>query len=73
MEIIGAKMGILENPFKLFRKLLVAGFKITGYTAIFIVQVVWYLFQRQTHHDIGLAFGEYGRSIINTIGNVFGD
>lgn len=65
-------MGILGNPFKLFGRLLIAIFKITGYTVTFIAQVVWYLFHRQTH-DIGLAFGDYGKAVTNAIGDVFSD
>lgn len=65
-------MRVLGDPFKLFGRLLIAGFKIIGYTFTFIVQVVWYLFHRQTH-DIGLAFGDYGRSVTNAIGDVFSD
>lgn len=72
MEIIGVKMGVLINPFKLFGRLLIAGFKIMGYTLTFIVQVVWYLFHRQTH-DIGLAFGDYGRSVTNAVGDMFSE
>ncbi len=34
-------LGTLGNPFKLFGRLLLAGFKITGYTVTFIVQGVW--------------------------------
>jgi len=71
MAMIGVKMGILGDPFRLFGRLLVAGFKITGYTVTFIVQVVWYLFHR--HHDIGLAFGDFERAVTNAIGDVFSD
>ncbi|MDA8338751.1 MAG: hypothetical protein M0Z70_05570 [Nitrospiraceae bacterium] len=62
-------LGVLGDPFKLFGRLLLAGFKITGYTITFIVQVVWYLFHR--HHDIGLAFGDYGKAVTNAIGDIF--
>jgi hypothetical protein len=65
-------MGILGNPFKLFGRLLIAFFKIIGYTFTFIAQVVWYLFHRQTH-DIGLAFGDYGRSVVAAVADVFGE
>jgi hypothetical protein len=71
MEMIGVKMGVLTNPFKLFGRLLIAMFKIMGYTLTFIVQVVWYLFHR--HHDIGLAFGDYGKAVTNAIGDIFND
>lgn len=72
MEMIGVKMGVLMNPFKLFGRLLIVGFKIMGYTLTFIVQVVWYSFHRQTH-DIGIAFGDYGRSVTNAIGDMLND
>jgi hypothetical protein len=35
------------------------------------VQVVWYLFHR--HHDIGLAFEDYGKAFTNAIGDIFND
>lgn len=65
-------MGVLGDPFKLSGRLLIASFKIIGYTITIIVQVVWYLFHRQTH-DIGLAFGDYGRSVTNAIGDMFSE
>ncbi len=64
-------MGILSDPFKLFGRLLIAGFKIIGYTLTFIAQVIWYIFHRQTH-DIALAFGDFGRSVTNAIGDILG-
>lgn len=63
---------MLGNPFKLFGRLLIASFKITGYTLTFIAQVIWYIFHRQTH-DIALAYGDFGKSVTNAIGDIFSE
>ena len=63
-------MGALGDPFKLFGRLLLASFKITGYTTIFIVQIIWYA--SLGHKDrIADAFGFFGKSITDAIGDVF--
>lgn len=63
-------MGVLWNPFKLFGRLLIASFQITGYTTTFIVQIFGYLYYRQ-RYMIADAFGSFGRSVIEAIVGVF--
>jgi hypothetical protein len=65
-------MGVLGYPFKLFGRLIVAAFKITGYIITFAIQAVCYsaLLKRDKIVD---AFGFLGQSVTNTIGDVFKD
>lgn len=58
------------DPFKLFGRLLLACFKITGYFLVFIVQVVWYAIFRQTD-KIGDALGYLGRGVTDAFGDIF--
>ncbi len=65
-------MGVLGDPFKLFGRLLVVAFKITGYIVTFIIQVACYSVLLKKDKIID-AFGSLGQSITNAIGDVFWD
>lgn len=65
-------MGVLWNPFKLFGRLLIASFQITGYTVTFIVQIFGYLYYRQ-RYMIADAFGSFGRSVTDAVAAIFRD
>lgn len=69
---LGVKMGVLGNPFKLFGRLLIASFQITGYTVIFITQIIWFISYRRTD-IIGDAFGSFGRSVTDAVATIFKD
>ena len=56
----------MPDPFKLFGRLLVAGFRITGYFIVFIGQAVWYLICREPSR-IGDAGGYLGRGVIDSL------
>lgn len=58
------------DPFKLFGKMFLACFKITGYFFVFIVQVIWHTAYRQTD-KIGDDFGYLGRGVTDAIGDIF--
>lgn len=58
------------DPFKLFGRLLMAMFKIFGYTLVFIAQVVWFLFHRRSDR-IGEAMGWYGKGLVDCTTDVF--
>ena len=63
-------VGMLLDPFKLFGKVLIAGFRITGYTAVFLAQLIMFVFFRRTH-EIPDAFGDFGRSVTDAIAGIF--
>jgi hypothetical protein len=65
-------MEVLGHPFKLFGRLIVAAFKITGYIVTFIIQAACYsaLLKRDKIVD---ALGVLGQSVTNAIGDVFND
>lgn len=63
-------LGILSDPFKLFGRGLVACFKIAGYTITFIMQILWFISHGRTD-KIGDAFGGFGRSVTDAIGDIF--
>ena len=65
-------MGVLGNPFKLFGRLLIASFQITGYTVTFIVQIFGYLYYRQRYMIVD-AFGSLGRSVTDAVADIFRD
>ena len=54
------------DPFKLFGRLLLAMLKISGYTLVFIAQVVWFLIHRRPDR-IGEAMGWYGKGIVDCL------
>lgn len=57
------------NIFKFFEALFIAIFKITGYTIVFVLQMIWYIIYRRKD-KIADAFGDYGRSVTDTFGSV---
>lgn len=63
-------MGVIGNPFKLFGRILVAGFLIAEYTATFIIQILWYVFHRQTNKIID-AYAVFWKNILDIIVGVF--
>lgn len=60
----------MPDPFKLFGKLMLAGFKISGYFVVFIVQIVWYAACAKPD-KIGDAAGYLGRGVVDACGDVF--
>ena len=60
------------DPFKLTYRLVLAGFKITGYFISYGMQALWYLLHR-TPERIGDAIGEMGRSVTDAIADIFRD
>jgi hypothetical protein len=62
--------GLLLDPFKLLGRLLVAGFRIIGYGAVFVVQVCWYLTHLQPD-KVGDAVGYFGRGVVDALAEVF--
>lgn len=57
------------DPFKLFGKLLVAGFKISGYFVVFVFQATWYVVCG--HPDkVGDAAGYLGRGVVDSFGDI---
>ena len=63
-------MGVLGNPFKLFGRILVAGFLIAEYTVTFIIQVLWYIIGGQKRRIID-AYAAFWKNILDTIVGVF--
>lgn len=59
----------MPDPFKLFGKLLLAGFKISGYFFVFVVQAVWYAVCGEPN-KIGDAAGYLGRGVVDVIGDL---
>ncbi len=60
------------DPFKLFGRLLVAGFKITGYCIACGGQSLWYV--AHGHRElVGDAIGYLGRDITNAVAEIFHD
>ena len=53
----------------LLKKIMVAAFRITAYTFIFITEAVWSACHGQTA-DIGRAWGEFGRAVTNAIADM---
>jgi hypothetical protein len=58
------------DPFKLFGKILVASFKITGYFVVSVVQTIWYLAHLQPE-KVGDVIGYFGRSTVDAIAELF--
>lgn len=60
------------NPFKLYGRFMIAAFKITGYSATFIIQILWYVLHRRTD-KFADAFGHFGRFCTNAIADISRD
>jgi len=61
----------MPDPFKLFGRLSVAGFKIGGYFLVFVVQSVCYIVSGRPD-KIGDAFGYLGRGVVDAFERIFG-
>ena len=57
------------DPFRLFFKLVIALFKIAGYTLAYGSQAVWYVFHGR-RDLVGDAIGELGRGITDVIADI---
>lgn len=60
------------DPFKLFGRLLVAGFRITGYLLASLVESTWYLAHLRPD-KVGEAIGAFGRAATDAIAHAFRD
>jgi len=60
----------MSDPFKLFGKLLLAGFRITGYFVSCCLQAAWYLAHGK-RELVGDAIGYLGRDVTNAIADIF--
>ena len=61
---------VMPDPFKLFGRLFVSSFVITGYFFVFLAQTIWFIAFRQTD-KIGDAFGYLGRKIADELAGMF--
>jgi hypothetical protein len=58
------------DPFRLFGRLILAFFKVGGYTTVFLAQVLWFLLHRRKD-KIGDALGWYGKGIVDSTADLF--
>ena len=63
-------MGLLGNPFRLFGRFTLASFRIAGYSATFVIQVLWFVSHRRMD-KIADAFGDFGRSVTDAAAGIF--
>jgi hypothetical protein len=63
-------MQVLLDPFRLFGRLMLASFRITGYTATFLIQVAGFIYYRR-RDKIVEAFGSYGHGITDALADIF--
>ena len=62
----------MSDPFKLFGRLILAGFKITGYLLTGSAEAAWYIAHGR-RDLVGQVIGDLGRGITNAFARVFGD
>ena len=60
----------MPDPFKLFGRLFIASFIITGYFFVFLIQTIWFVIFRK-FDKIGDAFGYLGRKVADEFGGLF--
>lgn len=60
------------DPFKLFGRLILAGFKIGGYFFAFLGHTLWCYAHRHPEHA-GDAIGDFGRGVTDVIAGIFED
>jgi hypothetical protein len=61
----------MSDPFKLFFRLMLAFFKIAGYSLACGAQSLWYLAHGKPEL-VGDAIGYFGRDVTNAIADIFG-
>ena len=73
-EAVRSDRGALRmlDPFKLFGRMFLALFKITGYLISCVVHVSWCVAQGKPEHA-GDAFGDLGHGITDAIAEIFRD
>lgn len=69
---VGTGKDDLLDPFKLFGRMLVAGFRIAGYVVVSLVESAWYLAHLRPDR-VGEAIGALGRGVTDAIADVFRD
>lgn len=62
----------MSDPFKLFGRLLLAGFKITGYLFTGATEAAWYIAHGR-RDLLGQVIGDLGRGVTNAFAKVLGD
>jgi len=62
----------LSDPFKLFGRLILAGFKITGYLLTGAAEAAWYIAHGR-RDLLGQVIGDLGRGITDAFARVFAD
>lgn len=60
----------MPDPFKLFYRFILAGFKIAGYAVACLIQALWYLAHGKAEL-VGDAIGYFGRDVTNALTDVF--
>lgn len=63
---------VMSDPFKLFGRLILAGFKITGYMITGAAETAWYVAHGR-RDLVGQVIGDLGRGITNAISHVFSE
>mgnify|MGYP003971326197 FL=1 len=69
---------MILNPFKLFGRLMVAQFRIAGYTAILIGNIFWHMSHKSTilysrNRKINEVFRKYKKDVTEAMKNAFID
>ena len=57
------------NIFKFIETFIIGILKITAYSTIFVLQMVWYIIYRR-RDKIADAFGDFGRSVTAVMGDI---
>jgi hypothetical protein len=60
---------VLSDPFRLFGRLILAGFRIGGYVITGIAESAWYIAHGR-RDLIGQVIGDLGRGITNALSDV---
>ena len=63
-------METMLNPFKLFGRLLIALFRIIGYSLTLLVQT-WGHISHRRKEKIADSFGWFGRSVTDALADIF--
>lgn len=67
-----AERDAMSDPFKLFGRLILAGFKIAGYLFTGTAETLWYIAHGR-RDLLGQVIGDFGRSVTNAVAKVFSD
>jgi len=65
-------MSVLFEPWRLFGRLMIAMFRVTAYTVIYLIQIPVFLLDKRPS-EVAEGFGEWGRACVDALSDIVRD